>query len=98
MILDPGIGFGKPAAQNLRLLAGLGTLKELGFPLLVGASRKSFIAEVRPAPPERRLGGSLAAVAAALESGAAIVRVHDVFETVQYLEVRNAIHSASETR
>lgn len=97
VIVDPGIGFGKTARQNLRLLAELGRLHALGRPILVGASRKSFIAEVSPAPPGRRLGGSLAAVAAAVRGKAAIVRVHDVAETVQYLRLRNAIDSATAT-
>lgn len=95
MILDPGIGFGKTARQNLRLLAELEDFHALGRPILVGASRKSFISEVSPAPPEERLGGSLAAVGAAVRGGAAIVRVHDVAATVQYLRVANAIHLAS---
>jgi dihydropteroate synthase len=95
LILDPGIGFGKTAEQNLRLLAALDALAALGRPILVGASRKSFIAKVSPAPPDARLGGSLAAVAAAARGGAAIVRVHDVAATVQYLRVDSAIHLAA---
>lgn len=87
LVLDPGIGFGKTAEQNLALLARLDELASLGRPLLVGASRKSFIS--REVPPSRRLGGSLAAVAWAL--GSAILRVHDVAETVQFLEVWQAI-------
>lgn len=96
LILDPGIGFGKTTGQNLRLLAELEALHAaLGRPLLVGASRKSFIAKVSPAPPDQRLGGSLAAVGAAVRGGAAIVRVHDVAATVQYLRIENAIHLAA---
>jgi dihydropteroate synthase len=87
LVLDPGIGFGKTAEQNLALLARLDELAPLGRPLLVGASRKSFIS--RKEPPVRRLGGSLAAVAWALPS--AILRVHDVAETVQFLDVWHAI-------
>jgi dihydropteroate synthase len=87
LVLDPGIGFGKTAEQNLALLAHLDELAPLGRPLLVGASRKSFIS--RTVPPDRRLGGSLAAVAWALRS--AILRVHDVAETVQFLDVWQAI-------
>ena len=94
MILDPGIGFGKGLEHNLALLGQLDRLAALGRPLLVGASRKSFIAAVDPAPPERRLGGSLAALAWAAHFGAAIVRVHDVEESVQFLRVWNAIHLA----
>jgi len=95
VILDPGIGFGKTAEQNLRLLAALDAFAALGRPLLIGASRKSFIAKVSPGAPGERLGGSLAAVAAAIRGGAAIVRVHDVAATVQYLRVDSAIHLAA---
>lgn len=89
VVLDPGIGFGKTAEQNLALLACLDELASLGRPLLVGASRKSFIS--RDLPPVRRLGGSLAAVAWAAAQGAAIVRVHDVAETAQFLDVWHAV-------
>jgi len=97
LILDPGIGFGKTWRQNLALLARLGELAELGRPLLVGASRKSFIARAAARagaaepPPGRRLGGSLAAVAWAAALPAAVVRVHDVAETVQFLDVWYAV-------
>lgn len=93
-IVDPGIGFGKTARHNLQLLRETDRLAELGRPILVGASRKSFIADVREAPPEHRIGGSLAAAAWATQTGAAILRVHDVAETVQFLDVWNAIDSA----
>jgi dihydropteroate synthase len=91
LVLDPGIGFGKTAEQNLALLARLDELAPLGRPLLVGASRKSFIS--RTVPSDRRLGGSLAAVAWALRS--AVLRVHDVAETVQFLDVWYAIQRQS---
>ena len=96
IVLDPGIGFGKTWEQNLALIRRLGELAGLGRPLLLGASRKSFIARaVRPGgpapPPEDRLGGSLAAVAWAAAQGAAIVRVHDVAETAQFLDVWHAV-------
>lgn len=93
-ILDPGIGFGKTAANNLALLRGNERLKELGRPILIGASRKSFIAEVSTSGPAERLGGSLAAVAWAAQLGVSVVRVHDVFETMQFLKVWNAINLA----
>lgn len=93
VILDPGIGFGKTLEQNLRLIGGLDSLGELGQPLLLGASRKSFIAAVREAPPDQRLGGSLAALGWAASLGAQIVRVHDVAASVQFLDVWNAIDS-----
>ncbi|MEM1177313.1 MAG: dihydropteroate synthase [Acidobacteriota bacterium] len=93
VILDPGIGFGKNLEHNLALIGGLRRLGELGQPLLLGASRKSFIAAVRNAPPDQRLGGSLAALAFAALDGAQIVRVHDVAPSRQFLEVLNAIDS-----
>ncbi|HEV7503773.1 MAG TPA: dihydropteroate synthase [Thermoanaerobaculia bacterium] len=101
LVLDPGIGFGKTWEQNLELIRRLPELAALGRPLLVGASRKSFLAQAaeRPgvplAPPDRRLGGSLAAVAWAAALGAAMVRVHDVAETVQMLDVWEAIGGAA---
>ncbi len=103
VILDPGIGFGKTCVHNLRLLGQLDRLHSLGHPLLVGASRKSFVAEAGAGggdlpPPNRRLGGSLVAVAWAASTGASIVRVHDVFETVQFLNVWNAIDLESRRR
>jgi dihydropteroate synthase len=94
IVLDPGIGFGKTPQQSLAVLARLDELKRFGLPLLVGASRKRFIDTVSPAPPDRRLGGSLAAHLAAALSGAAIIRAHDVAETVQALKVAAAIRDA----
>jgi dihydropteroate synthase len=100
VLLDPGIGFGKTAEQNLALLARLDELSPLGRPLLVGASRKSFLSRAvetgsasprPPIPPPARLAGSLAAAAWAAERGAAVVRVHDVAETAQLLTVWRAI-------
>ncbi len=98
LIYDPGIGFGKTARHNLQLLGQLDRFAALGRPILVGASRKSFISAVREAPPGERLGGSLAAAAWAARGGAAILRVHDVAATVQFLEVWNAIDSATSQR
>ena len=94
--LDPGLGFGKTVAHNLALMAALDRLAALGFPLLVGASRKGFIRALDPAAadPARRLGGSLAVALAAARAGAAMVRVHDVRETVQALTVGAAIAAA----
>lgn len=94
IVLDPGLGFGKSAAQNLELLARLARLAELGAPLAVGASRKSFLGAVSGAPPEARLPGSLAAAARAAEGGAAILRVHDVGATRQFLEIWRATATA----
>ncbi len=90
--IDPGIGFGKTLAHNMSLLHGLDALQALGCPMLIGVSRKSFIAHAAGStPPKQRLGGSLAAALAAVERGARIVRAHDVPETVQALKVWNAI-------
>jgi dihydropteroate synthase len=75
-------------------LARLGELREFGQPLLVGASRKRFIDTISPSPPDRRLGGSIAASLLAVQNGADVVRVHDVAETVQALRVAQAIRSA----
>ena len=91
IVLDPGIGFGKTPEQSMTAIARLGELKSFGQPLLVGASRKRFINEASPAPPDRRLGGSIAAHVLAVLNGAAIIRAHDVAETVQALRVLTAI-------
>jgi dihydropteroate synthase len=89
--LDPGIGFGKTPAQSMIAIAQLARLKSFGLPLLVGASRKRFIDTVISSSPDRRVGGSIASHLLAIENGAAIVRVHDVAETVQALRVTDAI-------
>ena len=88
IIIDPGLGFAKTAAQNIELLRGLGAFRSFGLPILVGASRKSFIGTYGGEPDTaRRMPGSLAAALFAAEQGAAIVRVHDVAETAQALRV-----------
>lgn len=94
IVLDPGIGFGKTPEQSLTVIARLHELKSFGLPILIGLSRKRFIDSISPAPPDRRLGGSLAANVLAAAAGADIIRVHDVFETVQALRVAAAIRSA----
>jgi dihydropteroate synthase len=94
IVLDPGIGFGKTPEQSLAVIAQLERLKSFRLPLLVGASRKRFISAVAPSQPDERLAGSLAAHLLAVGNGAAIVRVHDVAETVQALRVAQAIRSA----
>jgi len=94
IILDPGIGFGKGTEQNLRLLKQLDELKELGYPLLLGVSRKSFIGYKLNLPPEERLEGSLAANAYGMLHGADIVRVHDVRQTVRVARMLEAILQA----
>ncbi|HKC32138.1 MAG TPA: dihydropteroate synthase [Xanthobacteraceae bacterium] len=95
MVLDPGIGFGKTPEQSIEAIGRLGRLRSFGLPLLVGASRKRFIDKLSPAPPDQRLGGSIAAHVLSVLNGAAIIRVHDVAETVQALKVAAAIRGHS---
>lgn len=89
--LDPGIGFGKTLEHNLELLRRLGELRELGRPLVIGASRKSFIGKVDGSAVDERIGGSLASAVLAAAEGADVLRVHDVAETAQALAVAGAI-------
>jgi dihydropteroate synthase len=91
--LDPGLGFGKSPAHNLALLRNLDRINALGFPVLVGMSRKSSLAHIAgdASREDQRLGGSIAAALAAAQAGAAAVRVHDVAETRQALAVAAAI-------
>lgn len=98
ILLDPGIGFGKTLAHNLQLMAGLEHLAGLGFPILFGASRKRFIQAIDDTAVESgdRLGGSLAAALHAAREGSAIIRVHDVRETVQALKVQAAMAGKAE--
>jgi len=90
LLVDPGIGFGKTRDHNLALLGHLKAVAG-GRPLLLGASRKRFIGEITGAAVEDRLPGSLAALHCAWQGGASVVRVHDVKESVQYLEVLKAV-------
>lgn len=94
IVLDPGIGFGKTPEQSITAIARLAELKSFGLPLLLGASRKRFIDTVSPAPPDQRIGGSIASHLWAVDNGAAIVRTHDVAETMQALRVAAAIRGA----
>jgi dihydropteroate synthase len=96
VMLDVGIGFGKKFDQNYPLLAGLDQLRDLGFPLLVGTSRKSFIGRTlaedgKDAPPDQRLHGSLAAATASILNGAHVVRVHDVKAAVEAIKIADEI-------
>lgn len=94
--LDPGIGFGKTLTHNLTLLAHLDQIMALGFPVLLGVSRKRFVQALDPTAtePTDRLGGSLAAALAGALAGVDVIRVHDVRETVQALKVWQAIEAA----
>lgn len=93
--VDPGICFGKTLEHNLQLLAGLPRLLQLGLPVMVGASRKSFIGKLDGSGgPAQRLGGSLATALVAAGRGVHFIRTHDVAETVQALRVRKALEAA----
>ena len=94
IVLDPGIGFGKTPEQSMACIARLDEWRGFDAPLLIGASRKRFIASVVPSEPQERLGGSLAAHLLAAEKGAAIIRTHDVAPTLQALAVAAAIRRA----
>jgi dihydropteroate synthase len=89
--LDPGIGFGKTGAHNMELLRRLGELRELGRPLVIGTSRKSFIGKVDGSAAGERLGGTIASSVLAAAEGAEMLRVHDVAEVRQALAVAMAI-------
>ena len=91
IIIDPGVGFGKTLEHNLEILNRLFEFKELGSPILVGPSRKSFIGKLTGAEPDKRIFGTIASVAIAIKNGADIVRVHDVKEIKQAAIVSDAI-------
>jgi len=93
VVLDPGFGFGKTPAHNTELLRGLGEIRSLGRPVLVGVSRKSFLAGSHPKDDRRRLEASLAAAGYAIEHGANVVRVHEVAETVRFVRTLEGIDS-----
>ena len=95
VVVDPGIGFAKSAEQSLALLGNLESIHALGFPVLVGPSRKSFLGDVLDEPPSGRLHGTVAACVAAYLKGARIFRVHDVQPVVQALRVAEAITDAA---
>ena len=91
IIIDPGVGFGKTPVHNLKIIKHLADFKTLGKPILVGPSRKSFIAKVLRSNSQSRTSGSLAACVMASERGANIVRVHDVKEVNQSLKIADAV-------
>jgi dihydropteroate synthase len=98
IVLDPGIGFAKTADQNVELLARLPLLASLGRPLLIGASRKSFLGALTGLPAGERLEAGLGAAAAAVMNGASILRVHDVAATARMIGVVDAIAAAGRRR
>jgi len=91
IILDPGIGFGKTRQENLEIVRRLPELRRLGFPLLIGPSRKSFIGKTLDLPAGERLEGTAAAVALSIAGGVDIVRVHDVKSMVRVARMADAI-------
>jgi len=95
LLVDPGIGFGKTVAHNLTLLSGLGRLKELGRPVVLGASRKRFLGAILGAEPGGRLIGTVAATVIGLLNGADVVRVHDVRENFEALRVVLALRETA---
>jgi len=94
MIVDPGIGFGKSIDGNLTILRRLPELRSIGRPILIGASRKSFIGRLLEVPVDQRLAGSVAVAAYASAQGAHVIRAHDVEDTVRALRVIDAIRAA----
>jgi dihydropteroate synthase len=95
IILDPGIGFGKTAPQNCALIAQLDRLTALGFPVLMGVSRKSFIGQTLELPVNERLEGTAACVTACVLKGASILRVHDVKFMARIVDMATALHDAA---
>jgi dihydropteroate synthase len=95
IIIDPGIGFGKMFEHNIKLLKELKTFTSLGFPLLVGVSRKSFLGAILNLPPSERMEGTAAAVTASILNGANIIRVHDVKEMNRVAMVSDALKSVN---
>ena len=93
IVLDPGIGFAKTSSQSLRLLGEIPRLTKLGFPVMVGPSRKSFLGDLLGTPPKDRVAGTVAACLVAYEGGARIFRVHDVAATAQALKVVRAVEA-----
>jgi dihydropteroate synthase len=91
VIVDPGIGFGKTLEHNLEIIRRLAEFRSLGYPLLLGTSRKRFIGAVLDRPADERLMGSAATVAIAIARGADIVRVHDVEEMVEVVKMADAV-------
>jgi len=96
IVIDPGIGFGKTLEHNLEILRRLGELRSLGYPILLGTSRKSFIGRILDLPEDQRLEGTAASVALGIAEGADIVRVHDVREMVRVARVADAITGKSQ--
>ena len=95
IILDPGVGFAKSYEQNLKVLGSLYDYRSLGYPLLLGASRKSVIGLTLDLPVSERLEGTLAATAAAVYAGCSFVRVHDVRENFRFIRMLEAVRGCA---
>ncbi|MEM3277927.1 MAG: dihydropteroate synthase [Thermoplasmata archaeon] len=91
IMIDPGIGFGKTVEHNLSILNNLQDLKSLGFPIVVGTSKKGFIGEITGTPVERRMMGSLATALIAMHNGASVIRAHDVKETKEIIKIFESV-------
>jgi dihydropteroate synthase len=96
IVVDPGPDFAKTPAESVEVLRALERLQALRRPILLAVSRKYFVGAITGRPPAQRLAGTLAAVAAGVDAGAAIVRVHDVAETVEFLRVRDVLEGRSD--
>jgi dihydropteroate synthase len=96
ILLDPGVDLAKTPAESVRVLRELGRVGELGRPVLLAVSRKDFVGALTGRPPRERLAGTLAAIDAGLDAGAAILRVHDVRSVCDYLRVRRALHGVDD--
>ena len=96
--LDPGLGFGKTVEQNYQLLKGLATLVHLGYPVVLGASRKSMLGAITGKPVDQRLSGSIAAALAGIARGVAVLRVHDVDATYDALKVWQSVQAAEDVK
>ena len=92
IILDPGIGFGKTFEQNIEVMSRLGELKELGYPIILGTSRKSMIGHILNLEPKDRVEGTIATTVIGIKDGVDIVRVHDVLENLRAIKVADAIY------
>ena len=91
IIVDPGIGFGKTLEHNLELIRNVGVLKELGYPVLIGLSRKSFIDKIFPTPVDERIFGTISASTVAINYGADILRVHDVSKNFKAVKIADKL-------
>jgi dihydropteroate synthase len=96
--LDPGLGFGKTVEQNYQLLKGLATLVHSGYPVVLGASRKSMLGAITGKPVDQRLSGSIAAALAGIARGVAVLRVHDVDATYDALKVWQSVQAAEDVK